>query len=122
MLNWAIENLEFGRLAVGENTHITFLAGRDLTIRHLLQHLTSFATFIAPRSALGLNPSWDFPSLSEKARVALADMDDEEVLRMTGGEFFSKYRKPGQVIRTWELKITGFHRFDDSIECECKQF
>jgi hypothetical protein len=118
MLNWAIENLEFGRLFVGENTTITFLAGRDLTVRHLLQFATSFATFIAPRSALGLNPSWDFPSLSEKARAALAEIEDEDILGLTGGEFFYKYRKSGQVIRTWDLKITGFHRFDDDTERE----
>jgi hypothetical protein len=118
MLNWAVENLEFGRLQIGQNTTITFLAGQDLSMRHLIQFATSFAVFIAPRSALGLNPSWDFPSLSDEARAALAEAEDEAVLNLNVGEFFCKFRKEGQVTRTWDVKITGFHRFDDDIERE----
>ncbi|CBY18796.1 unnamed protein product [Oikopleura dioica] len=113
-LSWAMDNLVLGRLFIGENVIVPFLAGLEISLEEILKAAADFARFVNPKQTMGLQPVWHFPNLVVTARIEIADLEST-VLKKSAADFFQKHRADGENAE-WDLKITGFSGYHEASE------
>jgi len=110
-----MNNLSLGRLIVGKDVIIPFLASQEIMLQELLTAASSFARFVNAKQTMGLQPQWEFPNLAVTAKEGLLNVKSND-LTLSAAAFFRKYEQEDQDRFEWDIEITGFTDYREAAE------